>query len=138
MVFAFLRAEVNAPRYAPTINAILAASGLSRIHLIDHGDVSNAEQNELRASVLERFRGYRAGTLLFGGFPKEVEWSYVELEPSDIRELRYASYPALVQLSGPSRRVQDAANRVANTDVGEGISENIRALGKILQGGARI
>ena len=34
--------------------------------------------------------------------------------------------------------MQDAANRVANTDVGEGISENIRALGKILQGGARI
>jgi hypothetical protein len=89
IVLAFLRAEIDYSNLSQGIQQNLGAFGMTRRELIDNADLANDYQNAVRAVLLDSYRGYLRRTLLFTGFPKDVEWRRVELEHTDLDRLRY-------------------------------------------------
>jgi hypothetical protein len=82
MVLSFLRAERASLRWGNSV-----ASGIAgRWNLLDHPDLENETENEVRRSILA-YRGYRLDTFLFAGFPDDVSWSRVRLTRSEVGEL---------------------------------------------------
>jgi hypothetical protein len=104
VVLAFLQAEVNSSRYGPNIVGWLGFLGMNRL-LIDSPVLTDAVQNEARRRVLGGHRGYPNRTL-FEGFPSDVEWRRVQIEPADFGTLRYAKHDVLLRLSGGSRLIE--------------------------------
>lgn len=135
MILAFLQAEVDSNRFGAITAQALQQVGATRT-LIDQPDVKNATENGQRLDVLSRTRGY-PGQLLFQGFPDDVAWRRVQLEPEDFKLLRYCNSigaPTFNGLSGGTRRVLDAA---ANFPGVPPIHEepHIRAVSKSLRAG---
>ncbi len=137
VVLAFLRGEIDSPRFGPSYSAILTNSRLSRVQLIDNADLSNVSDNHVRSELLKAVRGYRAGTYLFHGFPPSVRWGRVRLEPPEVGQLRYANYPTWIQLSNGSRLVADGARNVDRVQTQENTNDNIRAVAFALKAGQR-
>jgi len=116
MVLAFLRAERSSERFTNLVGAFDPA-------LLDSPDLTSAAENEERAGILQRYRGYRVGAYLFQGFPTDVKWRRWAVAINDLRRFRYARHATWLQLSRGSRLVGDGANNVdAITVVEEGVS----------------
>src|ERR1019366_4177138 len=99
MVLAFLRAEVESPRFGAIYSQYLDrlnTCGISRERLIDSADLNSPRENAQRIELLKAVRGYRANNLLFRSFPNDVTWRRVGVEPSDWMNVRYANYPTWV------------------------------------------
>src|SRR5207253_2679104 len=54
------------------------------------------------------YRGYEARVGLFDGFPHDVRWDWVNLQPDDVLQVKYINYDYWTELSGGSRRAADA------------------------------
>lgn len=111
MVAAFLRAELDSPRWAADVSAGLARIGASRA-LIEQADPSNSAENRERVQVLA-YRGYPERTALFAGFPTNVAWQRATLDATDLARVRVLNQPHWVTYSGPSRLAANAAGGVA-------------------------
>jgi hypothetical protein len=107
VVDAFVRAEIDSPRFKDGYRYYLAARGGTLATVLE------PDRSELRTQLLGDVRGYGRNTLLFRGFPAEVSWRLVELEtPRDWKNIRYANEREWITLSGGSRLVADGAARV--------------------------
>lgn len=135
MLLAFLRAEVDSPRFGQAYRSILAGGYLSREQLLDRPDTSDPKQNRFRREILKFTRGYGAGTLLFPGFPDDVQWRRVELEPADFERMAYARTGTWLTLSGGSRRVRDGVANLDTVVAGENANANVRAVARRLAAG---
>jgi hypothetical protein len=62
---------------------------------------SPIHQNKARFWILEQYRGYRQGRLLFSGFPSDVTWRRVALEPNEFDRLRYAKEGGANRVDSP-------------------------------------
>src|SRR5437773_7223669 len=107
MISAFLRAEIDSPRFGQQIATDLALLGYSR-EIIDNPDFNDKMQNIVRAQLLN-FRGYSTRTYLFSGFPVNVIWQHIQLGYDELSKLKYANYRTWIQLSAGSRLVIDGA-----------------------------
>jgi hypothetical protein len=115
MIAAFPRAEIDSSRYSSWVNTLLAQLGRDR-SLIDTPDTLRPEDCRARRAILKDYRGY-PDKLLFTGFPANVAWRRVQIEPRDFDTLRYANdycIPGqlLMRLSGGTRRVMDGARNL--------------------------
>ena len=109
MVLAFLRAEIDLPKWGPDYFALLHALRLDRSYLIDAADLLDAYANCARKVVLGAVRGYGRGEQLFQGFPPDTKWRRVSIEPSDFHRLKYINGDEdWRNLSGHTRLVQMA------------------------------
>jgi hypothetical protein len=81
MVAAFPKAEILSPRYSSIILRNLAFYRLPE-NLINCPDLDSPIENHYRRELL-KYRGYRTNSLLFAGFPKDVVWRSVKIEPKD-------------------------------------------------------
>ena len=79
MVLAFLKAEIDSPRYEQVYRQKSSALGFSRTQLIESADLHNDRQNMERIKLLGEVRGYGANSYLFPGFPNDVSWQRVRL-----------------------------------------------------------
>jgi hypothetical protein len=111
MILAFVRAEIDASRFGHCYRASLAQLGATRAQLIDQADLSDTAANAHRAQMLGACRGY-PNEALFKGFPPDVVWRRVDLEPADLALLKYANYPNWTALSGGTRRAVDGAANI--------------------------
>jgi hypothetical protein len=111
MVLAFLRAEIDSPRFGDVFHQGLHVLGFTRAQLIDNANVNDAAENQARAYLLGGARGYRRGTLLFQRFPGDAIWHRCEATVAEVGAFLYANFPTLLELSGGSRIVCDGANR---------------------------
>jgi hypothetical protein len=136
MVLAFLQAEIDSARFGQTYATILSNSGLQRSSIIDNPDMQSEWEDSLRIKLLQAVRGYRSDTFLFQGFPQDVRWRKIEIEPDDFGKLKYANYETWVQLSGGSRLVVDGAKNIENVVV-EDANRNITAVVDSLRCGKR-
>jgi hypothetical protein len=68
MILAFLRAEVNSPRFGSVVQHWLGLLRSDR-GLIDNADLADAAQNAIRKELLGGVRGYGKDAYLFRGFP---------------------------------------------------------------------
>jgi hypothetical protein len=111
MVAVFLRTEIASPRFRPTILAILRRGGIDR-RIIDQPDVSDAADNAARGWVLGEYRGYGRDGDVFKDFPAAVRWYRAVATGAELADVRYINDDYWTELSGGSRRVSDAAERI--------------------------
>jgi hypothetical protein len=135
VVIAFLQAEISSPRYADTcVLPLLHLNRLSRRDLIDFPDLEREADNAIRRAVLQRYRGFGANTLLFTGFPSDVIWRFVEIEPKDHHLLLFAKEDSWITVSEGTRSVERAAGRIDRFEQ-PGTADRVRAIQRDLTDG---
>jgi len=112
MVIAFLQAEIFSSRYSEYILGNLRYNQLSRTDLIDHPNLENESENNIRRELLKIYRGFGANAYLFVGFPADVAWRFVEIEPKDHHVLLFANEDSWIEISEGTRSVERAAGRI--------------------------
>lgn len=111
MVGLFLKSEIGSPRWRPRLLEILQELECP-VSLLEEPDIARNEHNELRASVLARFRGYGENRDLFEGYPANVAWHWILLDRNELKRIKYVDYSYWNFLSGGSRRPTDAAQTI--------------------------
>lgn len=136
MVLAFLRAELDSPRFSEYYRPVFAHFRVDPAVLIERGDASDAMQNTQRIEILGAVRGYKKNHSLFTGFPNSVQWTEGEIQPDEIGELTYAKWPSVIRLSAGTRRVADGAKNI-DTIIANDLNTNIKALAQAVRNGKR-
>ena len=116
VIAAFVRAELDSPRYGLRIRGLLRDAGLDESLLLA-ADLDDAEENAARAGILERYRGWLRREGLFNGFPEDVTWSLVGLRPDEVLSILYIDWDWWLDISGGTRRPVDAAARIRAGEV---------------------
>jgi hypothetical protein len=118
VVLAFLRAEIDSPKWAHLYLRILRDLHLDRGSLIDVADLNDAGAGRVRKIVLGDVRGYGRDNALFTGFPQDTTWRRVQVEPSDFHRLKCISKDERwSKLTAGTRLIQEAARNLdANPD----------------------
>jgi hypothetical protein len=132
MVIAFLQAELSSPEYSKFIQPNLERNGLSR-DFIDSPDLENEFHNDFRRKLLG-YRGFGLNKALFTGFPSDVRWHFVEIEPQDHQLLFYAKDDSWIRISERTRSVQHAAGRIDRFEQ-PGTADRVRAIQRDLADG---
>jgi hypothetical protein len=137
MALTFLRAQIDSPRWGNSYLALMRRLGLVRSTLIDEADLSDAEQNRHRATLLARASGY-----LFRGFPSDATWKRRTLGPEHLDHLKYMKCEPWLTLSGGTRSVTDGAGNLGKVRLTKGAearrtSAAIVALMEKIRAGAR-
>jgi len=138
MVLAFLKAEIDSPRYEQVYRQKISALGFSQTQLIESADLHNDHQNMERIKLLGEVRGYGANSYLFHGFPNDVSWQRVRLEQPEIARLKYAKHYTWIILSNGTRLVRDGASNIDKIqvpDVNCTINENVKKVVAGIQNG---
>lgn len=128
MVIAFLQAEILSSRYAQCILGNLEFNKLPRETLIDRPDLQNEDQNAIRRSLLQIYRGYGSNEYLFIGFPQDVAWRFADLEPEDHGKLFFAKEASWIKLSEGTRSVRRLAERIASLEERGDTADRVRAI----------
>ncbi len=124
VVAAFLRAELDSPRYGERIRQLLREARLDVSALLDP-QLEDADANALRARILEEHRAWLRREGLFSGFPPDVAWSLVGLSPTEVLSILYIDWDWWLDISGGTRRPVDAATRIrANEVPGQSVEED--------------
>src|SRR5215471_4185436 len=89
MILAFIRAEIDSPRYGRLYAQSIFLNGWNPSVLIDKADLTKSEDNENRRALLRSVRGYGNSAYLFIGFPRDVKWRSVLIERGDYAKLKY-------------------------------------------------
>jgi hypothetical protein len=140
MVLAFLRAEVDSSRFGgryPSHFAHFGHFGFDRRVLIDTADLRSDQQNAIRWWILAAERGYGIGFDVFTGFPYDVGWRRVALQPTDFRRLRYMKHDNWIKLSGGTRRVLDGAANINVVVLPNDTNNLIRAIAAQVKAGKK-
>jgi hypothetical protein len=132
MVAAFLQAELSSSRYSKYIQPNLERNGLSR-DLVDSPDFENEFHNHFRRILLQ-YRGFGANTHLFTGFPPDVVWRFVEIEPKDHHLLLFAKEENWMKIAEGTRSIERAAGRIDRFELPE-TADRVRAIQQDLTGG---
>jgi hypothetical protein len=80
-----------------------------------------------REEILAGRRGWRVGGL-FHGFPDDLEWSRVALDPAEVLEIRYIDWDWWLMASGGTRSPVDAAARIRAGEIAGMDAESHRSL----------
>lgn len=123
MVLAFLRAEIDAPRYQ------LFFANVNR-RLIDEPDLTDAAQNRARHEALAYQHGF------YDRVPADTRWQRWALTQTELGDVRYAKHPTWDVVSGGRRLVRTGAANAptcclldeAGFDVCAGIRDTARAI----------
>lgn len=138
MIAAFVAAEIDSARFGTHYAQLLAQLGKTRA-ILDHPDLTSADENRVRHVLLQRVRGYRT-TALFAGFPDEVSWHRISLEVGELGDVRYANHETWTRLSAGSRLIRDGASNLGTIQVveaGKNINEGIEAVRARVEAGRR-
>ena len=139
MVLAFLKAEIDSPRYEQVYQQKLSALGFSRTQLIESADLHDDQQNVERIKLLGEVRGYGVNSYLFHGFPNDVVWQRVRLDQPELERLKYAKHQAWITLSKATRLVRDGARNIdtiqVRDPVGGTVNGNIKAVAVAVKNG---
>jgi hypothetical protein len=128
MILAFLRAEVQSPRFGERARHSLGHD----LSLVDNPRLDDASQNLARKNALSAYRGYGKDAWLFAGFPKDAEWHHVRLTPKDLGELHYARCQPWLDMSSGTLEVCIGAANVARFAE---INDNVAAIERGLASG---
>jgi hypothetical protein len=113
VVLAFLRAEIDSPKWGKSYLRALRDLRVDRVSLIDAADLNDARASGIRKDVLGIVRGYGRNAALFTGFPREMTWRRVQVEPSDFHRLKCISKDERwSKLTAGTRLIQEAARNL--------------------------
>jgi hypothetical protein len=133
VVLAFLRAEIDSPKWGPFYLRLLRDLHLDRGSLIDVADLADMRAGSIRKDILGAVRGYGRNDALFTGFPRGTTWRRVQVEPSDFHRLKCISNDEQwFNLTAGTRLIQGAAR---NLDAYPELAVRVRgAIKRIEQG----
>jgi hypothetical protein len=135
MIAAFAKGEIDSPRYGRSWQELLLNRWGRPRSLVDHPDLSNPVENNIRRDLLTAFRGY-PDTLLFQGFPSNVIWHRGSVQRGGVGNLLYANFSTWVRISENSRLVRDGAANVDRIAIGDdGTNGFIREAERLIAGG---
>jgi hypothetical protein len=109
VVAAFLRAEINSPRFGPGLLALLGGEDVS---IVTEPRLDDARENDFRAQLLDRHRGWLKREGLFSGLPEHINWSRAELTREELLEILYINWDWWLTITGGTRRPREAARRI--------------------------
>lgn len=90
---AFVRAELESPRYGERVRKLLKRVG------------------DNPRAVLSAYRSW-PDQGLFGGFPRNVRWFRAALTPGEVLDILYINWDWWLRITAGSRRPGDAAERI--------------------------
>jgi hypothetical protein len=111
MVALFLRTELGSVRHPGRLRDLLDREVLPE-RVLTAADLSSPSENARRRHVLSAYRGYEPRVGLFDGFPRDVRWDWIALQPDEVLAVKYIDYDYWRELSGGSRRATDVPSRV--------------------------
>jgi hypothetical protein len=133
VVLAFLRAEIDSPKWEQKYSRELRNLNLDRVSLIDAADLTDARACVARKLLLDGVRGYGRNVALFAGFPRDTTWRRVEVAPSDFRRLKCISRDdRWSNLTGGTRLIEEAAR---NLDTYPELAERVSIARKRIEQG---
>jgi len=121
----------------PSHFASFGQFGFDQRVLIDAPDLHSDQQNAIRWWILAAERGYGIGVSLFTGFPYDVAWRRVALEPTDFWRLRYGKHDNWIKLSEGTRRVLDGAENIDLVVLPNDTNDLIRAVAAQVKAGKK-
>ena len=137
MVALFLRTELGSVRHRARIRELLDGADLPE-RVLTAADLTSPSENARRRDLLSTHRGYEPRAGLFNGFPRDVRWDWVALQPEEVLRVRYIEYDYWRELSGGSRLAADVPPRVHAGAAPFGVSsEWAIGLGDAVAAGAR-
>jgi len=131
MVLSFLRAEIDSVSRGKLYMNAIQALCLDRAVLVDHADLTDNDANRGRALVLGAVRGYGRNNFLFSGFPDDVTWRRILLEPTEFEILKYANCDPWLNISGGTRSVLDGVRNLPSypdRDISEAVADTVDKL----------
>jgi hypothetical protein len=134
MVAAFVKAEIDSPRFGAHYRQGLAAFGKRR-SIVDSPNMLVPHDNWVRRQQLRGVRGYEANAYLFAGFPTPAAWHMATVTPEELKSIYYANHPTWTTLSQGSRLVADGAANVFTVQTNENTHVNIPAVAERVRGG---
>jgi hypothetical protein len=136
MVAAFLRAEVNSPRFGEPLLRLLARDHRDR-RLLDAPSVNDPDENAYRARLLGEWRGYERNEDVFTDLPDDTRWFRAVLDRDDLERVKYINDDYWTGFSGGSRFVRDAVARLRSAEIDSGEAACYWAFAQALAEGAR-
>jgi hypothetical protein len=112
VILAFLRAELDSPRFGQATRRALDACG--GVGLVTAPDLDSTDENAARRQALATAKGWGTDAGLFRGFPADVCWSHGVLDREELDRVRFIDYSYWLEISGGSRRPADVAGTVAS------------------------
>lgn len=113
---AFLRGELNSPRWRTGLLGLLAEDRVDE-SVLRTPDLADADQCAYREALLDRHRAWLRREGLFQGFPERVEWTRVALVPDEVLAIRYINWDWWLRISDGTRRPLVAAARIRRGEV---------------------
>ena len=113
---AFLRGELDSPRWGTRLVELLAEDGVDE-SILRRPRLDDADECAYREALLDRHRAWLRREGLFEGFPEQVEWSRVALVPDEVLAIRYINWDWWLRITDGTRRPVDAAARIRRGDV---------------------
>lgn len=111
MIAVFLAAEINSKRFWNKVIEALRKYNVSN-DIILWPDLNDKEENEIRKSILNEYRGYADRKGLFENFPKKIKRERISLSPQDLQKIQYINYDYWLKLSNGTRLAADAAKTI--------------------------
>ncbi len=134
MILAFLRGEIDSPRFGPTYHHFLKEKGL-KSDLISNANIQDKQENKLRRALLDDVRGINRKFWLFEGLPVNIKWQKYGLSLGDFKKIKYANFPTWKKLSGGTLLVINGAKNTDSIPTDENANQNIRVVAKNLKTG---
>lgn len=106
VVAAFLRAELESPRWGDRLRALLTADG------VDASVIDDPGADAYRAELLDRHRAWLRREGLFDGLPERIDWARAALAPDEVLAIRYIHWEWWLDITGGTRSALDAARRI--------------------------
>lgn len=111
MVAAFLKAEFSSPRFSDDLRKAMQSFSVEEA-VITHPDITDMQENELRAQVLGAYRGYQQDREMFDGVPSNLTWYEAEIARQEVGNLRYVDYSYWDELTDSTRLVKDGVKNI--------------------------
>jgi hypothetical protein len=116
VIAAFLRAELDSPRYGETLRTLLREAGEDK-RVVAEPKVGDSREHSFREQLLESYRSWLSRDGLFAGFPERVDWSYAALTPAEVLSILYINWDWWLRISGGTRLPLKAAARIRRNEV---------------------
>ncbi|HEX6700270.1 MAG TPA: hypothetical protein VF101_06010 [Gaiellaceae bacterium] len=116
VVAAFLRGELESSRWRDRLLALLREDDADA-SIVGNPRLDDARENDYRAALLDRHRGWLRRKGLFDGLPERIDWSRAALAPEDVLAIDYIDWDWWLTLSDGTRRPLDAAARIRANEI---------------------
>ncbi|MEI6236975.1 MAG: hypothetical protein WCP03_00030 [Candidatus Saccharibacteria bacterium] len=121
MVAEFLKGEFKSPRYATKIKALAHQLNIP-VEIIHNPNLEDTTQNNQRAQILTKYRGYGDKRGVFSIVPDNTKWQLQELNKIDILSLYHIGLPYWHKLSQLTNKVKVSVETVMEDEEVQGQS----------------